>query len=90
MTKSKNSRAFTLCRLLPMRKCIDTCWKNSSMLFILCGSSMSFMENQVLGYQSPLYGRRTAQFKIRPFTFFECRKMLGRFTPEEKAIIYGG
>ena len=25
---------------------------------------MSIMEKQVLGYESPLYGRRTAQFKI--------------------------
>ena len=34
---------------------------------------MSFMENQVLGYKSPLYGRRTAQFKLNPFTFQETR-----------------
>ncbi len=26
---------------------IDNCWKNSSLFFILCGSSMSFMEEQV-------------------------------------------
>lgn len=31
------------------------------------------MENQVLGYQSPLYGRRTGQMKIQPFTFAECK-----------------
>ncbi|HPP68272.1 MAG TPA: ATP-binding protein, partial [Clostridiales bacterium] len=38
-------------------------YKDTSKLFlILCGSSMSFMEEQVLGYKSPLYGRRTAQF----------------------------
>ena len=30
-------------------------------MLILSGSSMSFMERQVLGYQSPLYGRRTAR-----------------------------
>ncbi|MDR1689385.1 MAG: ATP-binding protein, partial [Clostridiales bacterium] len=44
----------------------------TKLMLILCGSSMSFMENQVLGYQSPLYGRRTAQFKILPFSFFEA------------------
>lgn len=72
-----------------LQKHIDTCWKNSRLFLILCGSSMSFMENQVLGYQSPLYGRRTAQFKIRPFTFFESREMLYGFEPEEQAVLYG-
>ena len=51
--------------------------KDSSKLFlILCGSSMSFMENHVLAYKAPLYGRRTAQFKIQPFDFFETCKQL--------------
>ena len=50
---------------------------------------MSFMEEQVLGYKSPLYGRRTAQFKIKPFTYFETRAMLPGFTSEEQAILYG-
>lgn len=68
---------------------IDCCWKNSRIFLILCGSSMSFMEEQVLGYKSPLYGRRTAQFKIHPFTFFESRQMLMSFSPEQQAILYG-
>lgn len=68
---------------------IDRCWKNSQLFLILCGSSMSFMEEQVLGYKSPLYGRRTAQFKIHPFTFFEARKMLLGFSEEAQAILYG-
>lgn len=43
---------------------------------ILCGSSMSFMENQVLqGHKSPLYERRTAQYKIKPFMYVEARQM---------------
>ena len=72
-----------------LQKHIDTCWKDSNLFLILCGSSMSFMENQVLGYKSPLYGRRTAQFKIKPFTFFESREMLGQFEPEDQAVLYG-
>lgn len=64
--------------------------KDTSKLFlILCGSSMSFMEEQVLGYKSPLYGRRTAQFKIRPFDFFESRKYFKKFTDIDMATIYG-
>lgn len=68
---------------------IDSCWKDSNLFLILCGSSMSFMEEQVLGYKSPLYGRRTAQFKIHPFTFFEARKLLSSFTQEQQAVLYG-
>lgn len=50
---------------------IDHKWTESKMYLILCGSSMSFMENQVLGKESPLYGRRTGQFKIEPLDYKE-------------------
>ena len=59
-----------------LQACIDHKMKNGQLFLILCGSSMSFMEHQVLGYKSPLYGRRTAQFKITPFDFWEARQML--------------
>lgn len=68
---------------------IDQCWKDSNLFLILCGSSMSFMEEQVLGYKSPLYGRRTAQFKLHPFSYFEARQMLSGFKAEEQAVLYG-
>lgn len=65
-------------------------YKDDSQLFlILCGSSMSFMENQVMGYQSPLYGRRTCQYKILPFEFFEMIPLFSKFSNEELAVIYG-
>lgn len=68
---------------------IDHKKENSSLFLILCGSSMSFMENQVLGYKSPLYGRRTAQFKILPFTFFESLPFINSFSHADKAVLYG-
>ena len=36
---------------------------------VLCGSSISVMESEVLGHESPLYGRRTAQIDLQPFSF---------------------
>lgn len=72
-----------------IQKHIDLCWKDKNMFLILCGSSMSFMENQVLGYKSPLYGRRSAQFKITPFTYLETQKMLVNYDQESQAIAYG-
>ena len=68
---------------------IDQEWKNSNIMLILCGSSMSFMENQVLGYQSPLYGRRTAQFRLDPLDYFESSLFVPRYSAEEKALVYG-
>jgi AAA+ ATPase superfamily predicted ATPase len=72
-----------------LQAAIDTYQHDSRLFLILCGSSMSFMENQVLGYQSPLYGRRTAQFKILPFSYYETAEMLPNFTDAEKITLYG-
>ena len=68
---------------------IDHKWQNSKLYLILCGSSMSFMQNQVLGYESPLYGRRTAQFKIEPLTYKETAVFNPELSNEENAWIYG-
>ena len=65
-------------------------YKDTSKLFlILCGSSMSYMEDQVLAYKAPLYGRRTAQFKILPFEFREACAYFCHFSDEDKAMAYG-
>jgi AAA+ ATPase superfamily predicted ATPase len=56
---------------------------------ILCGTSMSFMENQALGYKNPLYGRRTAQLKILPFSFFGFLPFLEPYGREDRALLYG-
>ena len=68
---------------------IDHVWSESKLYLILCGSSMSFMEYQVLGYESPLYGRRTAQFKIEPLTYKETAEFNPSLSNEQNALIYG-
>lgn len=68
---------------------IDHYAKTTNLKIILCGSSMSFMEHQVLGYQSPLYGRRTAQLKILPFDFFDSSKFFPNYTFEDCVLMYG-
>jgi AAA+ ATPase superfamily predicted ATPase len=62
---------------------------NSKLFLILCGSSMRFMENQVLGYQSPIYGRRTAQLKVMPLSFFDALPFFAKYQIEDKALLYG-
>lgn len=70
---------------------IDRYKETSKLFIILCGSSLSFMENQVLGYKSPLFGRRTAQFKILPFEFAQVREyfMDSSFDLVDTAVIFG-
>ncbi len=68
---------------------IDKYKDKSKLLLILCGSSMSFMEDKVLSYKAPLYGRKTAQIKMQPFTFRETYSYFKKFSPEECALIYG-
>lgn len=62
---------------------IDHVYSKTNMFIILCGSSMSFMEYQVLGYKSPLYGRRTVQYKLRPFTLQEVQELLPHYSKME-------
>ena len=65
-------------------------YKDTSKLFlILCGSSMSYMEDEVLAYKAPLYGRRTAQLKVEPFEFREACEYLSKLSKEDKALAYG-
>ncbi len=68
---------------------IDYKWSSSKLFMILCGSSMSFMKNQVLGQESPLYGRRTAQFKIEPLNYKETAVFHPKLSCAENALIYG-
>lgn len=68
---------------------IDENKDNSKLFLILCGSSMSYMEDHVLAYKAPLYGRRTSQFKIKPFDFFESCCYFTKLSAIDKALAYG-
>lgn len=66
---------------------IDSLFRQTNIFFILCGSSVSFMENQVLGEKSPLFGRRTGQLKIHPLDYYDAAKFYP-FTSNEDKIRY--
>ena len=83
VARSSKSLASTLQLLIDKYK--DT----SKLMLILCGSSMSYMEDHVLAYKAPLYGRRTAQMKILPFDFEESCRYFNNLSDEDKALIYG-
>ncbi len=68
---------------------IDGSKDRVNLLLILCGSSMSFMEHQVLGETSPLYGRRTRQLKVRPFDAFDAARLFPNAPAQRIAEFYG-
>lgn len=83
VARASKSLASTLQLLIDKNK------DNSNLFLILCGSSMSYMEDHVLAYKAPLYGRRTAQLKVNPFEFFEACRYFTKLSDEDKALAYG-
>lgn len=72
-----------------LQQLIDRYKDTSKLMLILCGSSMSYMEDQVLAYKAPLYGRRTAQMKLQPFDFFDFSTYFSSYSDLDKALLYG-
>jgi len=67
--------------------------KDKRIFLILCGSSIGMMETEVLSYRSPLYGRRTGEWKVEPFTFADVRKIFKNLPIEEVMkiwFVFGG
>ena len=55
---------------------IDHTLRDTNVTLVLCGSNEGFMASEVLGAKSPLYGRRSAQIRLKPFDLFDACKML--------------
>lgn len=83
VARAEKSLSSTLQMLIDRNK------DDSKLMLILCGSSMSYMVDNVLAYKAPLYGRHTAQMKIEPFDFFEVCRYLKKMSPTDKALAYG-
>lgn len=75
--------------LSELQHLIDHRLGNGNLFMVLCGSYMGFMEKEVLGSKSPLFGRRTGQLHMKPFNYQTSIKFLNRFTDEEKLKLYG-
>ena len=70
------------------QKIWDLHLKNSQVYLLLLGSSISMMEKTLLYYKAPLYGRRTGQILLKPFSFDSVKKMFPEKTFEEILDIY--
>jgi len=67
----------------------DGNWSRSNkIMLILCGSYVGFMEREVLGGKSPLFGRRSGQILLRPFDYREARRFHPGYGPVDWARTY--
>ena len=55
---------------------VDDVLAETEISLLLLGSSISMMEDGVLSYESPLYGRRTGQWELTPLSFVNARKFV--------------
>jgi len=66
----------------------DTRGKNSELMLILCGSQMSFMEDEVLAEKSPLFGRRTGQRRLEPLEPIETLAFYPEWSADDRVLAY--
>lgn len=63
--------------------------KETRLQLVLCGSFVSFMEQEVLGARNPLYGRRTGSWLLQPLGFRDSRLFVPSLSLEEAVGVYG-
>jgi len=68
------------------QKIWDENLKDKNIMVILCGSLINMMEAQVLNYNSPLYGRRTGQIKLKQIPFKNYKEFFDKKTTEKELI----
>lgn len=66
----------------------DEKWKNMNFKLILCGSSISMMQEIALSYSSPVYGRRTGQIELKPLSYLDFRKLFKDWDEEDIMSAY--
>ncbi len=66
----------------------DSKLKDLNVMIILCGSSMSFIENELLGEKNPLYGRTTGIYKMKPMDFDEATLFFPEYKMNDLLTVY--
>lgn len=66
----------------------DNLLKDKNVMIILCGSSMSFIEKEILAEKNPLYGRATGIYKMTQMDFYDAIKFFPKFSLEDKVYAY--
>lgn len=63
--------------------------KHSKIFMLVCGSSVGMMEEKVLSEKSPLYGRRTGQWKVTGLPLEKLKLFFPKYSDEEIIKAYG-
>ncbi len=71
-----------------LQNAIDNIFKNKNIFLVLCGSEVSVIEELFDSQSKPLYGRKTADLKLLPFTYNEARKFFPKYSNEEALTAY--
>ncbi|MEB3756141.1 MAG: ATP-binding protein [Desulfurococcales archaeon] len=71
-----------------LQRSIDTILDKTNTVLILSGSSVSFFENELLGYKAPLHGRRTSQIHLHPMRLLEASDFWPKMNPIEATKSY--
>lgn len=71
-----------------LQTAIDTILKKKNIFLILCGSEVSVIEDIIDNSSKPLYGRKTAELKLTPFTYKEARAFFPHYSNEDAITAY--
>ena len=66
----------------------DAEFRDSSVMIILCGSAMSFIEKELLAEKNPLYGRATGIYKMNEMGFYDAAKFFPNYSDRDKVFAY--
>lgn len=75
--------------LSTLQHLIDHDLINKNIFLILSGSSISFIENEVIAHKSPIFGRKTGQLVVEPFDYFDVARFFEAYSYLEKLEAYG-
>lgn len=67
---------------------VDDVLDGTAISLVLLGSSISMMEEGVLSYESPLYGRRTGQWRLEPMTVGQAAGFFPAYDAETMVRTY--
>ena len=71
-----------------LQNAIDRVLKQKNIFLILCGSEVSTIEDIIDDSTKPLYGRKTAELKLEPFSYLEAKEFFPKYSNEEALTVY--
>lgn len=71
-----------------LQNAIDKILKSKNIFLILCGSEVSVIEEIIDNSTKPLYGRKTSELKLLPFTYKEAREFFPHYSNEDALKAY--